>query len=126
MVNEANSVDLDEVTHNEPPQQDLCCMQIQLFSSLVLQVYNDLPHLPETTRKFNRIYAPSRLSVSFSLKHRFYLAISKYIGVHTSIKINVTWGCGGGAGLGEIYGRFLPITYWMISHMCPLYCTNSG
>ena len=95
MVNEANSVDLDEVAYNEPPQQDLCCMQIQLFSSLVLQVYNDLPHLPETRRKFNRIYAPSRLSVLFSLKHRFYLTISKYICVHTSIKINVTLGWGG-------------------------------
>ena len=24
----ANSVDLDEVAHNEPPHQDLCCLQI--------------------------------------------------------------------------------------------------
>ena len=31
-----NSVDLDEVAHNEPPHQDLSCLQIQLFSSLVL------------------------------------------------------------------------------------------
>ena len=28
----ANSVGLDEVAHNEPPHQDLCCLQIQLFS----------------------------------------------------------------------------------------------
>ena len=31
----ANSVDLDEVAHYEPPHQDLRCLQIQLFSSLV-------------------------------------------------------------------------------------------
>ena len=31
-----NSVDLDVVAHNEPPHQDLSCLQIQLFSSLVL------------------------------------------------------------------------------------------
>ena len=31
----ANSVDLDEVAHNEPPLQDLTHLQIQLFSSLV-------------------------------------------------------------------------------------------
>ena len=31
----ANSVDLDEVAHHEPPHQDLRCLQIQLFSSLV-------------------------------------------------------------------------------------------
>ena len=30
-----NSVDLDEVAHYEPPHQDLCCLQIMLFSSLV-------------------------------------------------------------------------------------------
>ena len=27
----ANSVDLDEVAHYEPPHQDLRCLQIQLF-----------------------------------------------------------------------------------------------
>ena len=31
-------MDLDEVAHNEPPHQDLRCLQIQLFSSLVLKV----------------------------------------------------------------------------------------
>ena len=31
----ANSVDLDEVAPNEPPHQDLHCLQIQLFASLV-------------------------------------------------------------------------------------------
>ena len=34
---EGNSVDLDEVAHYEPPHQDLQCLQIQLFSSLVLK-----------------------------------------------------------------------------------------
>ena len=33
----ANSVDLDEVGPYEPPLQDLRCLQIQLFSSLVLK-----------------------------------------------------------------------------------------
>ena len=33
----ANSVDLDEEAHDEPPHQDLRCLQIQLFSSLVLK-----------------------------------------------------------------------------------------
>ena len=34
----ANSVDLDEVGHYEPHHQDLRCLQIQLFSSMVLRV----------------------------------------------------------------------------------------
>ena len=33
----ANSVDPDEVAHDEPPQQELPCLQIQLFSSLVFK-----------------------------------------------------------------------------------------
>ena len=33
----ANSVDLDEVAHDEPPHQDLRCLQIPLFSSVVLK-----------------------------------------------------------------------------------------
>ena len=32
----AHSVDLDEAAHYEPPHQDLHCLQIQLFSSLVV------------------------------------------------------------------------------------------
>ena len=31
-------MDLDEVAHHEPPSQDLRCLQIQLFSSLVVKV----------------------------------------------------------------------------------------
>ena len=33
----ANCVDLVEVAHNEPPHLDLHCLQILLFSSLVLK-----------------------------------------------------------------------------------------
>ena len=33
----ANSVDPDEVAHDEPSHQDLRCLQIQLFLSLVLK-----------------------------------------------------------------------------------------
>ena len=36
----ANSVDLDEVAQFEPPHQNLRCLQIQLFSSLVLKELN--------------------------------------------------------------------------------------
>ena len=36
----ANSVDLDEVAHHEPPHQDLCCLQIKLILSLVLKSLN--------------------------------------------------------------------------------------
>ena len=34
----ASGVHLDEVAHYEPPHQDLHCLQIQVFSSLVLKV----------------------------------------------------------------------------------------
>ena len=30
-------MNLDEVAHKEPPHQDLCCLQNELFSSLVLK-----------------------------------------------------------------------------------------
>ena len=33
----AHSVYLDEVAHYEPPHQDLHCLQIELFLSLVLK-----------------------------------------------------------------------------------------
>ena len=33
----ANSVDLDEMAHDEPPHQDLHCLQVYLFSSLVIK-----------------------------------------------------------------------------------------
>ena len=40
----ANSLDLDDVAHDvahyEPPHQELQCLQIQLFSSLVLKELN--------------------------------------------------------------------------------------
>ena len=39
-VKRVNSVDLDEVAHDEPPHQDLHCLQSQLFSSLALEVLN--------------------------------------------------------------------------------------
>ena len=37
-----NSVDHKEAAHNEPPLQDLSCLKIQLFSSLVLKVLNTI------------------------------------------------------------------------------------
>ena len=37
ITGETNSEDLDEVAHYEPPHQNLCCLQTQLFSPLVLK-----------------------------------------------------------------------------------------
>ena len=34
-----NTVDLNEVAHDEPPHQDLRCLQIQLFLSLVVKAF---------------------------------------------------------------------------------------
>ena len=34
-------MDLDEVAHYEPPHQDLSCMQILLYASLVVQELNN-------------------------------------------------------------------------------------
>ena len=57
----ANSVDLDEVAHYEPPHQDLRCLPIQPFSSLVLkelrtqscsQTESKLILLPDTALMF--------------------------------------------------------------------------
>ena len=36
------SVDLDEVAYSEPPHQDLYCLQIWLFSALVLKELNNM------------------------------------------------------------------------------------
>ena len=38
----ANSANLSEVAYHEPPHQDLCCFQIQLFSSLVSKEFMGL------------------------------------------------------------------------------------
>ena len=35
----ASSIDPDEVAHDEPPHQDLCCMQIQFFIAALKCVY---------------------------------------------------------------------------------------
>ena len=40
-----NSVDLDEMAHNEPPHQELHCLQIQLSLSLVLKELKSLTKL---------------------------------------------------------------------------------
>ena len=39
---EGKSVYIDEVAHHEPPHQDLRCLQIHLFSSLVLKKLIDV------------------------------------------------------------------------------------
>ena len=40
----ANSVDLDEVAHDEPPHQTLRCLQIQRLSSLVKELIKMVHH----------------------------------------------------------------------------------
>ena len=50
----ANRVDLGEMAHYEPPHQDLRCLQIQLFSSLVL-------------KELSTFTAPTRFKVPFLL-----------------------------------------------------------
>ena len=37
MILRIQRLDLDEVAHDEPPHKGLRCLQIQLFSSLVLK-----------------------------------------------------------------------------------------
>ena len=37
---EGKHVALDEVAHYEPPHQDLRCLQIQRYSSLILKEFN--------------------------------------------------------------------------------------
>ena len=37
-------MDLDEVAHHEPPHLNLCCLQIQLFLSLVLKELMEVSH----------------------------------------------------------------------------------
>ena len=59
-----NSVDLDEVAHYEPPHQDLSCLQIQLFSSLVLN--------PVALRKAKIVYALRKCNRVKELKERTY------------------------------------------------------
>ena len=47
----ANSVDLDEMAHHEPPHQDLGCLQIQLFLSVVLKELNSIYFKMDITTK---------------------------------------------------------------------------
>ena len=44
-------MDLDEVAHYEPPHQDLPCLQIQLFLSLVLKELRYMGTLPFQVRE---------------------------------------------------------------------------
>ena len=50
-----NSVDVDEVAHYEPPHQDLGCLQIQLFSSLVVKELRNEFHFSDVYRSVNYI-----------------------------------------------------------------------
>ena len=52
---EGNSVDLDEVAHHEPSHQNLDCLQIQLFSSLVLKELNSSSHLEERATENDKV-----------------------------------------------------------------------
>ena len=72
----ANSVDLDEVAHNEPPHQDLRCLQIQLFVSLVVKelICNHLQCINSLTKLFTKeslsrlVGTKSRIQIFFADK----------------------------------------------------------
>ena len=54
-------MDLDEVAHDEPPHQDLRCLQIQLFSSLVVKELTDIPYVDVLIRQSSFARAQSIL-----------------------------------------------------------------
>ena len=68
IIHRAHSVDLDEVAHSEPlHQQDLCCLQIQLFSSLVLKELKQVSFCLTTLSVDQTIYIQNVLY--FSIWH---------------------------------------------------------
>ena len=56
VVKDENSVDPDEAAHNEPPHLGLCCLQLQLSSSVAQTlVYRSWgPEIEPRPRLFNR------------------------------------------------------------------------
>ena len=63
----ANSVYLDEVAHFEPPHQDPHCLQIQLFSSLVVK---ELMHQQSANHIMNIDFSANHImNIDFSANH---------------------------------------------------------
>ena len=76
---EENSVDLDEVAHYEPPQQDLRCLQIQLFSLPAL-IELTLKKIIIKTAKFSNSTDPDEVAhykILYSLKSQYHTAGTK-------------------------------------------------
>ena len=71
----ANSVDLDEVVHHEPPHQDLCCLQILLFSSLALNLAVDGVDAVKSNNDFNTNYDDTSNIPPFHLSSQIHLQL---------------------------------------------------
>ena len=72
-------VDLDEMAHYEPPHQDLRCLQIQLFSSLVLKELKCIADCAGTLK----MYSPSCIVVLLGQN-----AIQSRVTLKTKIKVS--------------------------------------
>ena len=64
----ANSVDLDEVAHDEPPHQDLYCLQIQLFWSVLVKEL--MVHWTTSYSRFHML-DNNALSKKFTMKQNY-------------------------------------------------------
>ena len=110
----AYSVDLDEMAHYEPIHQDLCCLQIQLFQSLVLKELK--------SKHFLLWKAPYEETGQ-------YLQLDQsdhpWKSIHTLIKYWNTWICPNrvnrkkqsAQGLHCLLFHLLDIFFWMYSKM---------
>ena len=82
----ADSVDVDEVAHFEPPHQDLRCLKIQLFSSLVLKELNWLSFqiykYTHQQKKCENLLLFNRLKIK-------YVELEKYI-LHIKLTVYYT------------------------------------
>ena len=64
----ANSVDSEEVAHYEPPHLNLLCLQIQLFSFLVLSEFTQLLKILQAKSLIlQSLETNKNLSVSFGI-----------------------------------------------------------
>ena len=66
-------MDLDKVAHDEPPHQDQRCLQIHLFSSLVLKeliaIANNIL-VDENEKSFGRTVTPKKKKTPNSVRKR--------------------------------------------------------
>ena len=86
----ANSVDPDEVAHDEPPHLDLHCLQIQLYfisvCSFLRLLHSEQP----------KLYGVSTVLSAIKLKVKIFLPLQEYLGNGTvrGIPVDHWQGCG--------------------------------